>query len=102
MATKYIPLDEAEYFVEPEKMELELKGMTIRGFLYDNIRIEKHTVPKGSYAFGIRQNNRDGDPATISPDYPLDNFYGTFITHDPNAECITSETAIKDWNFSLT
>lgn len=102
MATKYIPLDEAEYFVEPEKMELELRGMTVRGLLYDGIRIEKHTVPKGTYAFGIRHNDDNGDPATISPDYPAVNFYGTFITYDPNAELIASETAIKDWNFSLT
>lgn len=66
------------------------------GVLYEDYRITE-VYRKDAHAYGMRHPDDSWcEPATISPSYPLVNFFGTFITKCPIP--ITEETDIDWWD----
>lgn len=91
-----ISLFNAERLHYGRNFEITVNGKTYKGILYEDCRITE-VYKKSLHAYGMRHPDDAWDePATISPGYPMVNFFGTFIT---NKELpITEETDIEDWN----
>ena len=65
------------------------------GMLYEDYRVTD--IGEELHAYGMRHPDDNWcEPATISPNYPLVNFFGTFITKNPIP--ITEETDIDWWD----
>lgn len=77
-----------------------------REMLFTCARVDRNTVPKGMYAYDVRDDGCNGDPCEIAK-FVMVNHWGTVITNrpikleQPNPEwkpyrLIDSE---KDWNY---
>lgn len=91
-----ISLFNAERLGYGRKYAVTLKGKRYEGLLFEGCRIT--TIYKKSlHAYGMRHPDDDmGVPATICPNYPMVNFFGTFLIKKELP--ITVETDIESWD----
>ncbi len=70
-------------------------GKTYKGTLYEDCRITE-VYKKNVHTYGMRHPDDAWDePASVSPGYPLVNFFGTFVTNKPLS--IEEETDVESW-----
>lgn len=77
--------------------------ITVAGKRYTGTLFEGHRITtiykKSLHAYGLRHPDDDwSEPATVSPGYPLVNFFGTFLTKKEIP--ISQETDIDGWEES--
>ena len=60
-----------------EYMDLFIGNKTISG-IFTNGRVNRNTIPKGKYAYDLRENTETGEFASIEPHVTV-NHAGTFI-----------------------
>ena len=90
-----ISLFNAERLRKGRNYAVTLNGKTYKGVLFEDCRITE-VYRKNQRAYGLRHPDDDwGVPATISPAYPLVNFFGTFVTKKPIP--VAEETEIQSW-----
>lgn len=81
-----------------DALTLTINGHEYTGDCFDGIRLDKDTIPEGYTSYGIRHSDDDiTEPATISLNYPLVNFFGTFVYQGTIP--ITEETDIENWSY---
>lgn len=89
-----ISLFNAERLHYGRPFSIVINGKKHKGVLYEDCRIVE--LYKSVYAYGMRHpDNAWDEPATVSPHYPLVNFFGTFITVKPLP--VNEETDIESW-----
>ena len=90
-----ISLFNAERLRHGRNVSIILGKKKYPGTLYEDCRITE-IYKKSLHAYGMRHPDDDWSvPATVSPGYPMVNFFGTFITK--KALPIDKETDIDGW-----
>ena len=90
-----ISLFNAERLRYGREFSIVVNGKRHNGILYEDCRITE-IYKKNLHAYGMRHPDDSWcEPGTVSPGYPLVNFFGTFITKKPIP--IKEETEIESW-----
>lgn len=63
-----------------EGLAVTVKGEFFPGMLYQNVRIDRDSLPQGLHAYGVRSKPDKWEPGTIMDKYPKKDFFGTFVT----------------------
>ncbi len=91
-----MPLKQAEKLRHGRCFSITINDVTYKGVLFEDLRITN--IPKKCVAYGMRHPDDDwGVPETVCPNYPLVNFFGTFVTD--KALPISGETEINGYSW---
>ena len=70
--------------------------------MFHDMRIERDSVPKGLYLYGVRIDEDGRNPVQIAKDV-MDNHFGSLITREPikfSPDGYLDIDPEKDWNFA--